>query len=47
MLVNGHVLIETVLVQTNYSFAVFWKQSVTWQPSLHELSNHAREEEDK
>jgi hypothetical protein len=47
MLVNGHVLIETVLVQTNYTFVVFWKHSITWQSSFHELSNHAREEEDK
>jgi hypothetical protein len=47
MLVSGQVLIETVLVQTNYSFVVFWKHLVTWQSSLHELSNHAREEEDK
>jgi hypothetical protein len=47
MLVSAHVLIETVLVQTNYSFAVFWKHLVTWQSSLHEPINHAREEENK
>jgi hypothetical protein len=47
MLVSGRVLIETVLVQTNCTFAVFWKHLVTWQSSLHELNNHAREEEDK
>jgi len=47
MLVSGHVLIEKVLVQTNCTFAVFWKHSVTWQSSFHELSNHAREEKDK
>jgi len=46
MLVSAHVLIEIVLVQTKVSFAIFWKHSVTWQSSLHELSNHAREEED-
>jgi hypothetical protein len=44
MLVSGHVLIATVLVQTNCTFA---KHSVTWQSSLHELNNHAKEEEDK
>jgi hypothetical protein len=44
---SGHVLIEIILVQTNYTFAVFWKHSVIWQLSFHELSNHAREEEDK
>jgi len=41
MLVSGHVFIEIVLVQTNYSFAVFWKHSITWQSSLYGLNNHA------
>jgi hypothetical protein len=47
MLASGHVLIETVLVQTNCTFDVLWKHWVIWQSSLHELSNHARGGEDK